>query len=198
MELILASNSPRRKSLLTEITPDFKVIPSEYDEETLKSTIASPEELVKRLSYEKANEVFLKHFYGQKKDCAIIGSDTLVVLNDKILGKPKDKQDAFSMLSQLQGKANHVLTATTVILQRKDTVVTTTTLSDNTVQFKPMSKEEISSYIATKEPLDKAGAYAIQGIGKQYIKGYEGDFNAIVGLDTTNLKKIFETYHILS
>lgn len=198
MELILASNSPRRKSLLATITPDFKVIPSEYDEEALKSTIASPEELVKRLSYEKANEVFLKHFYGHKKDCAIIGSDTLVVLNNKILGKPKDKQDAFSMLSQLQGKEIHVLTATTVILQREDTVVTTTSLSDDTVQFKPMTNQEISSYIATKEPLDKAGAYAIQGVGKQYIKNYEGDFNAIVGLDTANLKKIFETYHILS
>lgn len=198
MELILASNSPRRKSLLTEITPNFKVIPSEYDEEILKSTITDPEELVKRLSYEKANEVFFRHFYGSENDCAIIGSDTLVVLNNKILGKPKDKIDAFSMLSQLQGNENHVLTATTVILQRQETVVTTTVLSNNIVHFKPMTNHEIFSYIATKEPLDKAGAYAIQGIGKQYIKGYEGNFNAIVGLDTTNLRKIFETYHILS
>lgn len=175
-QLVLASGSPRRKELLATLQIPFDIITADIDE-----TIDHNKNLVdeiERLSFGKALAVFKEH-----KDQIIIGSDTIVTLNDHALGKPHSEEEAFAMLKELQGNMHEVITAVTILSKKSSETFSVV----SKVQFYPMSDQEIKEYIATKEPLDKAGAYAIQGLGSKYIKGIIGDYYAIMGLPVAEL-----------
>ena len=171
MKIVLASNSPRRKELLARYGYEFEVIPS-HIEETLDSNL-SPKENVKNLAKSKCLDV-----YKNNADKVVIGADTIVVYQNEIFGKPNDRNHAFEMLKKLQGNIHEVMTGICIIGNNK--IYNEVVVSQ--VEFYPMSDEEINEYIATKEPNDKAGAYAIQGIGGKYIKRFIGDYDNIVGL----------------
>ena len=171
MKIILASNSPRRKDLLKEHNIEFTVIPSKVDE-VIDSRL-DVHQNVKRLALSKGLDVFKEH-----QDSLVIAADTIVVFNNEILGKPKDELDAFRMLKLLSGNVHEVITGIAVLYG--DKVINECEISK--VKFKEISEEEIFDYIKTKEPMDKAGSYAIQGIGSKFIEYYDGDYDNIVGL----------------
>lgn len=196
MEFILASSSPRRKQLLSTIISNFDIIPSDIDENKLKKLEPNPQKLAEKLSYEKAYSIFTDK-YKENNEYTVIGSDTLVSFGNIILGKPKDRDDAIRILKLLQGNSNDIYTGTTVIIKKEHSIIFETRVNKSTVYFKNMSYYDICSYVDTKEPMDKAGAYAVQGIGKVYLKGYDGDYNSIVGLDTHMIKSIFEKYNLI-
>ena len=196
MEFILASSSPRRKQLLTTIISNFDIIPSDIDENKLKKLELNPQKLAEKLSYEKAYSIFIDK-YKENNEYTVIGSDTLVSFGNIILGKPKDRDDAIRILKLLQGNSHDIYTGTTVIIKKEHSIIFETRVNKSTVYFKNMSYYDICSYVDTKEPMDKAGAYAVQGIGKVYLKGYDGDYNSIVGLDTHMIKSIFEKYNLI-
>ena len=196
MKIILASGSPRRKELLNKLSTNFEIITNDFDEEDIKNSEKKPEELVKKLSLGKANSVF-NEIKDKYYDVTVIGADTIVYFNNKFIGKPKDEQDAINMLKKLQGKTNNVYTGMTVIIKKNNEIKYETVFSKSTIYFKEMSDKDILEYVKTKEPLDKAGAYAIQGIGSKYIQKYTGDFNTIVGLDINKLEKILKENMII-
>lgn len=183
MRLILASGSPRRKELLATLNIPFEVIVSEFDEKIDASKPLAEE--IKRLSYGKAYSVYINN-----KDAVVIGADTIVTIDNKVLGKPKDKEDAERMLKKLSGSIHTVITGVTIISSEK----CETFASSNKVYFDKLSDEEINEYINTLEPMDKAGAYAIQGLGSKFIKKIEGDYYAIVGLPINQIYKKLRTY----
>jgi septum formation protein maf len=196
MEFILASSSPRRKQLLSTIISNFDIIPSDIDENKLKKLELNPQKLAEKLSYEKAYSIFIDK-YKENNEYTVIGSDTLVSFGNIILGKPKDRDDAIRILKLLQGNSHDIYTGTTVIIKKEHSIIFETRVNKSTVYFKNMSYYDICSYVDTKEPMDKSGAYAVQGIGKVYLKGYDGDYNSIVGLDTHMIKSIFEKYNLI-
>lgn len=198
MRIILASGSPRRKELLSKIVKKYEVIPSNFDEEELKNNIKDPEKLVEKLSYEKAKDVFRK-INNTGDEFVIIAADTIVYFNEKVLGKPKDEDDAFKMLNMLQGKDNYVYTGMTVIIKNRLNIDIKEEIrvTKSVVSMKRMDEKQILDYIKTKDPLDKAGAYAIQGIGSKNIEKFEGSFDAIVGLDVDKLKGILIENNII-
>ena len=196
MEFILASSSPRRKQLLSTIISNFDIIPSDIDENKLKKLEPNPQKLAEKLSYEKAYSIFTDK-YKENNEYTVIGSDTLVSFGNIILGKPKDRDDAIRILKLLQGNSHDIYTGTTVIIKKEHSIIFETRVNKSTVYFKNMSYYDICSYVDTKEPMDKAGAYAVQGIRKVYLKGYDGDYNSIVGLDTHMIKSIFEKYNLI-
>lgn len=198
MRIILASGSPRRKELLSKIVKKYEVIPSNFDEEELKNNIKDPEKLVEKLSYEKTKDVFRK-INSTGDEFVIIAADTIVYFNEKVLGKPKDEDDAFKMLNMLQGKDNYVYTGMTVIIKSKSNIDIKEEIrvTKSVVTMKRMDEKQILDYIKTKDPLDKAGAYAIQGIGSKNIEKFEGSFDAIVGLDVDKLKGILIENNII-
>ena len=196
MEFILASSSPRRKQLLSGIISNFDIVPCNIDEDEFKQIEKDPQRLANKLAYEKAYSIFTNK-YRDDNEYTVIGSDTLVAFGNLILGKPKDKDDAIQMLKLLQGNSHDVYTGTTIIIKKEHSIIFETRLNKSTVYFKNMSYYDICSYVDTKEPLDKAGAYAVQGIGKVYLKGYDGDYNSIVGLDTNTIKEIFKKYNLI-
>lgn len=196
MEFILASSSPRRKQLLSTIISNFDIIPSDIDENNLKKLEPNPQKLAEKLSYEKAYSIFTDK-YKENNEYTVIGSDTLVSFGNIILGKPKDRDDAIRILKLLQGNSHDIYTGTTVIIKKEHSIIFETRVNKSTVYFKNMSYYDICSYVDTKEPMDKAGAYDVQGIGKVYLKGYDGDYNSIVGLDTHMIKSIFEKYNLI-
>ena len=196
MEFILASSSPRRKQLLSTIISNFDIIPSDIDENELKKLEPNPQKLAEKLSYEKAYSIFTDK-YKENNEYTVIGSDTLVSFGNIILGKPKDRDDAIRILKLLQGNSHDIYTGTTVIIKKEHSIIFETRVNKSTVYFKNMSYYDICSYVDTKEPLDKAGAYAVQGIGKVYLKGFDGDYNSIIGLDTHMIKDTFERYNLI-
>lgn len=182
-QIVLASASPRRCELLKQIGMDFSVLPSQREE---KITTACPKQAVQELSAQKAEDVFsrLSSQNGrQAPPFLVIGADTIVVCDDRILGKPADEADACRMLSLLQGRSHQVYTGVTVITGEERF----TFYECTRVEFYPMSEQEIKAYAATKEPMDKAGAYGIQGRCAAYIKGIQGDYNNVVGLPAGRL-----------
>lgn len=184
MKIVLASNSPRRKQLLQQIGVEFEVIVSNVEEEKYKD--GALEEYVKELSYLKAKDIFNKI---QDKEKIVIGADTIVAYNGNVLGKPKDKENAYKMLKMLQGNVCEVITGLCVI-GNNDKIYNT---SDNCKVFiQKMTDEEIWEYINTEEPMDKAGAFAIQGIGAKYITKIEGDYYSAVGLPINKLYNILK------
>lgn len=179
MKIILASASPRRRELLTQIGLEFQVVVSNVEE---KVTATVPAAVVEELSAQKAEGVL--EMIGEQ-DCLIIGSDTIVAVDGQILGKPKDAEDAKRMLRMLQGRAHEVYTGVTVL--RVGTEERRTFHEETKVIFFPMTEEDIETYVATNDPLDKAGAYGIQGFCARYIQGIEGDYNNVVGLPVGRL-----------
>ena len=174
MKLILASASPRRKELLRKIGLEFDIIPAKGEEVVTKNL---PWEVVEELSFQKAKEIADM----QTEECIVIGSDTIVAKEEKIMGKPKDEAEAYQMLSEIAGDVHQVYTGVTLIRTGKDPKVIT--FAEKTdVHLYPMSEKEIYSYIATKDPMDKAGAYGIQGDFAIHVKGIEGDYYNVVGL----------------
>lgn len=181
--IILASGSPRRRELLSRIGLEYKVIVSEADENI---DAAEPKEMVCRLSKIKAMAVWNNLTEEEKRCSVVIGADTVVSDGAFILGKPKDAADAFSMIKRLQGKKHSVFTGVTLIADSVDESSGEASVlsfwEETKVSVYPMSDEEIRRYIATGEPMDKAGAYGIQGAFAAYVAGIEGDYNNVVGL----------------
>ncbi len=182
VHIVLASGSPRRRELLEQIGLPFSVVPSCADE-TIPPGL-TPHLAVQSLSLLKAADVAKK----QQDDALIIGADTIVVLEDEILTKPQDAQDAANMLRRLSGKRHSVLTGLTVFRRKDGKSVSVT--EETAVYFKELTEQEIASYINSKEPLDKAGAYGIQGLGGLWIDKIDGDYYNVVGLPLSRLGKL--------
>ena len=195
MKIILASSSPRRKELLGKLVKNFDIITSDFDENIIKNTVKNPEKLVKKLSLAKANDVL--KILNNCTNFVIIAADTLVCLNNEILGKPMDKTDAIQMLKKLSNNLHYVLTGMTVLINKNGIISQDIICSKSTIYFKELDESEIIEYVNTGEPLDKAGSYAIQGIGNKFVKKYVGNFDSIVGLDINQLKDILEKYEVL-
>lgn len=207
-KIILASASPRRRELLTQIGLDFEVVVSETEE---KITSTEPAKVVEELSAQKAEAVWEKlrsmtasqgsvtnaerldegsevfepeQTSGETTmtDTLVLGADTVVACDGKILGKPADTEAAAAMLTMLQGRGHEVYTGVTILYEQNGERKTLTFHEKTTVHFYPMTDAQIREYVATGDPMDKAGAYGIQGFCARYIRGIEGDYNNVVGL----------------
>lgn len=190
-KIILASASPRRRELLTQIGLDFDVVVSETEE---KITSTEPAKVVEELSAQKAEAVWEKLAESgvcdpeQKSgettmtDTLVLGADTVVACDGKILGKPADSEAAAAMLTMLQGRGHEVYTGVTILYEENGERKTLTFHEKTTVHFYPMTDAQIREYVATGDPMDKAGAYGIQGFCARYIRSIEGDYNNVVGL----------------
>lgn len=179
--LILASKSPRRKELLSLITEDFIIKTADVDE-TLPAKI-TPSRAVEYLSRIKADPF-------KSDEDIVIGADTVVAVDDTILGKPADRENAFSMLKLLSGKEHSVFTGVTVIKGEKSSTFSVETR----VKFYNLSDEEINAYINTGEPFDKAGGYGIQGKGSLLVEKIDGDYFNVVGLPVSRLNRCLESF----
>ena len=189
-KIILASTSPRRKDILEMIGLKFCIIPPECDEDI---EISSPENYVKQLSFIKASAVFdqLKKSTGDEgTDALIISADTIVFHNNKILGKPASNEQAFEMLKDLSGDTHAVYSGVTILNAHNG--VKTTFYEKTDVTFYDVSDDEIRDYIDTGEPMDKAGAYGIQGKGAFLVKGINGDYYNVVGLPAAHLIRVLK------
>lgn len=185
MNIILASASPRRKEILENTKLKFDIIKSDIDEIILEKE--SPIQAVMRLAFEKSMDIASKN-----ENDLIIAADTVVVLDENILGKPKDKEEAYNMIRSLSGRTHEVITGISLVnlgLSKKiiDYVV-------STVKFKELSDEDIKDYIHTNESLDKAGAYGIQGYGAMLVEKIEGDYFNIVGLPISKLSDLLKKH----
>lgn len=175
-KIILASASPRRRELLTQIGLTFEVVVSETEE---KITSTEPAKVVEELSMQKAEAVWEKLAQNHN---IIVGADTVVACDGKILGKPSDVENAVEMLRLLQGRGHEVYTGVTVLYEENGEKRALTFHEKTTVHFYPMTEAQIREYVATGDPMDKAGSYGIQGFCARYIRGIEGDYNNVVGL----------------
>lgn len=185
--IILASASPRRKELLALTGLKFEVGPANYAEDmNLK---LSPHELARFLSLEKAKSVA-----GKYEDAIIIAADTFVVMGEKILGKPHSQEDAKRMLGLLEGRTHSVITGFTILDARTGKKLSRSV--ETRVTFRKLTEKEIDAYVKTKEPLDKAGAYAIQGLGSILIKSIEGDYTNVIGLPLCALAESLKEFGI--
>lgn len=190
-KIILASSSPRRRELMAQAGFAFEVLVSEADETIETET---PGEMVEVLSERKAAAVAeeIKRQGFAEESVLLVGADTMVAIDGKKLGKPKDEKGAEKMLEELSGRTHQVYTGVTLIRLRKaengSILQESRTFSEGTdVSFYPLTKEEIRSYIATGEPMDKAGAYGIQGKAAVFVKEIKGDYNNVVGLPIARL-----------
>lgn len=180
MKIILASASPRRKELLQQIGWDFQIQVSDVVEIITKKI---PHEIVEELSYQKAIHVRAQ-IINQEEDFCIIGADTIVASGERILGKPENEEKAKEMLGILQNNSHYVYTGVTLCYGKNEV---NTFYEATKVSFYPMNEKEIEEYVATGEPMDKAGAYGIQGFGAKYIRQIDGDYNNVVGLPVGRL-----------
>lgn len=179
---VLASRSPRRQELLKLVLPDFEAVPSRFDEGTLMKENLPPEELVRRLSFGKAKEVF----DSDNQDAIVIGGDTVVVSPDGVVfGIPKDRRDARSMLTALSGRTHRVLTGVTIYSSSRQCAF----VSATEVEFYPLSEQDITDYLDTGESFDKAGAYGIQGYGSTLVREIRGDYFNVVGFPVARFKR---------
>jgi len=183
MKIILASGSPRRKELLEMMEVSFEIITADIDEQINHNNDLRKE--IEKLSYQKAKAVFDSH-----KDCLVIGADTIVTFDNKVLGKPKSIENAKEMLHSLSNRSHQVITAVTILVN--DVVETFSNVTD--VNFYKLSDEEINTYVESVEPLDKAGAYAIQGKGCQFVKSINGDYYSVMGLPIGELYRRLQKY----
>lgn len=182
--IILASSSPRRKDLLKQIKLPFEIIPSDIDENLSKLT-GTPAEKAEQLAYEKASDVANKIQKG-----IVLGADTIVVIDDEILGKPKDSEDAYNMLKKLSGQEHEVITG--ICLIDLDNNIELIQHETTIVQFVELDDEKIRAYIKSGEVFDKAGSYAAQGVGAIFVKGIKGCYSNVVGLPLTRLSMMLE------
>ncbi len=182
LKIVLASGSPRRQKLLSEMGYDFEVVTPVIPEKNTPGE--APQDYVKRLSRLKAESVALKY-----PDSLIVGADTVVVLERRILGKPESKSEAKSMLELLSGKTHAVFTGLSLIVLEKD--IATSDFDSTEVTFNKLSPEDINHYVESGEPLDKAGAYGIQGMGSFLVDNYDGELDTVIGFPS----KLFETMY---
>jgi len=187
IRIVLASASPRRESILNQLGVEHLTVPSRVDERSIKERDVLA--YTKKLAVLTASKVAPRF-----KNSIIIGADTLVAAGSKIFGKPKDKKDAARMLHELSGRAHRVTTALCVVDTRSDKK--TIRLVSTTVRFRKLSDRTIQDYVASGEPLDKAGAYAIQGRGAALVASINGDFYNVVGLPVPALLEILEKLHV--
>lgn len=182
-KIILASNSPRRKELMQLLGYEFEIIASDIEE--VIDPKMEHDDLVMDLSFQKANAIFQDH-----KDAIVIGFDTLVVIDDYVLGKPKNEAEAKLFLNLLSDRTHRVITGCTILTSG----YSKSFHSDALVTFNRLTQEEIDDYVASREPMDKAGAYGIQNHGAKFVKGINGDYFTIVGFPISRvyqeLKKI--------
>mgnify|MGYP006286406079 CR=1 FL=1 len=186
-KIILASKSPRRQSLLKNIGVEFTVIAHEIDEDSVSEKY--PEETAQELSYRKAMYIAK----NMVNDCIVIGADTIVVCNG-ILGKPADKEEAVNMLTRLQGNWHQVITGISVV--ESLTMNCVKTYEKTFVKMRNLTQDTIKAYVNTGEPMDKAGAYGVQGFGSLLIEKIEGCYFNVVGLPIAKLGKIVEKFGI--
>ena len=200
IKLILASGSPRRKELLERVGYEFEILPSNAPEE-VSST--QPSEVVEELSALKANDIFDKLLSGEVKsellsvdgvssnevDFVVLGADTIVASKDEIMGKPTDKEHAFAMLKSLQGICHGVYTGVTLVGRIGGKKVADTFHVQTDVKFYELTDEEILEYLSDPEYKDKAGSYAIQGLGTLLVEKIDGDFNNVVGLPVAEVHR---------
>jgi septum formation protein len=183
IKMILASGSPRRKELLSRLGHEFSVIAPDIDENVIDGE--SPEQHVMRLALAKAMAIA-----ETNPDDLVIGADTIVVLGEKILGKPSSVDDAISMLTLLSGKAHIVYTGLALALFGDEIIKSD--FDKTRVVFNPLNQADIVGYVASGEPLDKAGAYGIQGMGSFLVKNYDGEFDTVIGFPTKLFSKMYE------
>ena len=180
MNIVLASASPRRQQLLKMLYDEFEIIPVDISE------ISDTE-----ISVEAAENIAVKKAQAIKKpDSLVIACDTIVMLDDILLGKPENTEDAKKMLMALSGRAHHVMTGVCLLYKGKSYSFTDTTV----VEFYPLTEAEIDDYVASGEPMDKAGAYGIQGGGAIFVKRISGDYYNVVGLPVARLKREIERF----
>lgn len=182
MRVILASKSPRRSEILKNLGLNFEIITADTDE---SSDIKTPELLVKELAKRKGSAV-LKDI--GTLDALVISADTVVAVDNEILGKPKDKSDAFNMLKKLSGRAHRVISGVSLSLHGR----TVTDFEETFVYFSELSDRQIEKYVATNEPNDKAGAYAVQGIASLWIDKIDGCYFNVVGFPTRLFYKLLK------
>ncbi len=183
--LILASSSPRRKYLLSELGFDFEVVPSTVDESSI--AFASPRELAVKAAFAKANEVA-----AQRKNALVIGADTIVCLDEHILGKPRNRKEARRMLEALRGRAHTVITG--VAVKPADSNNALLDAVSTRVFFKRFTKKTLDRYLDSGDSLDKAGAYGIQGIGEHLVHHIEGDYFNVMGLPLICLLELLANF----
>ena len=188
--IILASASPRRRELLTQIGIKYEVIPSKM-EEVITSTV--PKLVVQELAKQKAEDIASTRI---EDGSIVLGADTVVALDGEIMGKPSDEEDAYQMISKLQNNVHQVYTGVAISYRKDGEIVSHTFYEETEVYVYPMTEKEIRDYISTGDCMDKAGSYGIQGTFAAYIKGIKGDYNNVVGLPVgrvyQELKKILE------
>lgn len=181
--IILASNSPRRSDLLKQIKVPFHIAPARVREQIRKNEC--PEDYVLRIAEKKSEKTALGY-----PECTVIGADTIVVLHDRILGKPRNRKMAKEMLKELQGKEHTVITAVFLINRLQN--IRLSRLVKTKVRMKRLSDKEIEGYVRTKEPMDKAGAYGIQDLGAVLIDSIQGSYTNVVGLPLETLWDMFK------
>ncbi|MGB0893327.1 MAG: Maf family protein [Parashewanella sp.] len=201
-KLVLASTSPRRKELLgqvIELLPitEFSCVSPNIDETPFTDENAF--QYVSRLALAKAKAGLELLHDDKQANCdqkyVVIGSDTIVKLDDKILGKPTDKSDAFKILSQLSGRVHQVITAVSIVSSESFGITSVETkVIETNVVFTRLTAEAINAYIATNEPMDKAGAYGIQGIGGSFVSEIQGSYSAVVGLPMVETTALIKQY----
>lgn len=189
MKVILASKSPRRVEILEKIVKEFEVVESNFDESTI-DFLGDVEEYVKDLAKSKAIEVSKR----LNEKSIVIAADTVVFQNGRVLEKPKNEEDAFSMLSSLSGNTHKVYSGICVIDTYSDTVVTDYDCTE--VKFSELNSRQIENYINSGEPMDKAGSYGIQGLGGAFVEKIEGCYYNVMGLPLNKLYKALKNYDI--
>lgn len=186
-KIILASNSPRREKLLKQLGLSFTIVPSKIDEKSYADL--EPEVMVQELAGAKAQEVA-----ELVEETVVIGADTIVLAGQHILGKPRDQEEAFQMLWRLQGKKHRVLTGLAVYDTKSGRLLVDYDRAE--VYLRKMEEREITAYIGTGEPMDKAGAYAIQGLGGIFVEGLVGSYYTVVGLPIHKLVLMLKEFQI--
>jgi septum formation protein len=182
VKIILVSSSPRRAEILRDAGIAFEICATQIDEAALPGETALA--MVARLAEAKAREAAAQMDAGSR-ECILVGADTTVVLDDEILGKPRDAAQAREMLAKLSGRTHHVLTG--IFLLRLPGGATRAAVENSAVTFAPLGQKEIDDYLTTGEPLGKAGAYAIQGVAGRYVSRIEGCYFNVVGLPLARL-----------
>ncbi|MFA4967405.1 MAG: Maf family protein [Candidatus Margulisiibacteriota bacterium] len=182
-QIILASASPRRKELLKKIVKKFTIVPSKVNE--VEIFAPSPVKFAKKAAMAKAKDIASRH-----PGSIVIGADTIVVLGKKILGKPKDRKDAISMLQSLAGKKQRVITGLAIVDLGREIFISDH--EETIVKMKKVSKKDIVDYIKSFNPIDKAGAYGIQELDEVFIDRIEGDYDNVVGLPVNKLRKLLK------
>jgi septum formation protein len=185
LEIVLASASPRRQELLRQVFLSFRVVPSTFDEQV--SEPMPPGDLVRHLAVSKARDVA-----AGVPGALVIGADTIVVLDGAILGKPKDRADAIAMLERLSGREHQVMTGVAIVTAGRELVEYEVT----TVRFRPLEPGQINRYVDSGEPMDKAGAYGIQGRAGAMISAIAGDYFNVVGLPLSRTVQMLSQFGV--